>query len=93
MNKHLGPYNPKREGNIIFFNYVQNPRGLKVSDGYCLCPLIEDGPEIFSPTYCQCSVGYVEMIFKNITGRNTSVELLESLRTGGSSCRFKIEVI
>jgi hypothetical protein len=90
ISTYLGEGNPKREGNKIDFHYVRNRRGLKVEDGYCLCPLIENGPARLSPTYCQCSVGYVGQMFKGITGRNVSVELQESLRTGGKSCRFRI---
>src|SRR5512146_4400 len=27
----------KREGNDIYFDYVQNPKGMKVKNGWCLC--------------------------------------------------------
>lgn len=84
--------NPRREGNSIYFSYTKNPKGLKVADGFCLCPMVEDGPAKLSPTFCQCSVGYVELLFKKITGRDVKVELLESLRSGGKQCSFKIEV-
>lgn len=87
-----GNRNPRREHNIIYFNYVRNPNDLKIADGYCLCPVIEDGPVKISSTYCQCSVGYVEQMFRKVTGREVSVTLLESLRTGGKQCRFKIEM-
>lgn len=93
FHKWAGDDNPRRENNTIFFHYVGNPKGLKIADGYCLCPLIEDGPTTISPTFCQCSAGYVEQMFREITGRNVKVELLESLRSGGKSCRFKIEMI
>ena len=89
--KNLGKENIRREGNTVFFNYVGNPKGLKIADGYCLCPMIENGPAKLSPTYCQCSVGYVQYMFqKLITGKPVRVELLESLRGGGTACRFKV---
>lgn len=89
--KNLGKENIYRQDSVIFFNYVANPKGLKISDGYCLCPLIENKPETLSPTYCQCSVGYVKYMFQRfITFRPVEVELLESLRSGGKACRFKI---
>ncbi len=90
LNQYLGKDNPRREGKTIYFEYVGNPNGLKVADGYCLCPLVEDGPKTLSPTFCQCSVGYVGLMFKKITGRNVQVDLLESLRNGGKKCRFKV---
>ena len=48
--KNLGKENIYRRDDHIFFNYVGNPNGLKISDGYCLCPMIEDKPETLSPT-------------------------------------------
>ncbi len=87
----LGKENIYRTENTVYFNYVRNPNGLKISDGYCLCPMIENGPESLSPTYCQCSAGYVQFMFhKLITGKPVKVELLESLRGGGKACRFKV---
>lgn len=89
----LGEENIYREGNIVYFNYVANPRGLKISDGYCLCPMVENKPERLSPTFCQCSVGYVKYMFQRFfTLKPVQVDLLESLRTGGKACRFKISL-
>ncbi len=83
----------RREGNTVFFQYgkaEQNPYGLRIMDGYCMCPLVESGPEELSPTYCQCSAGYLKELFGRLTGKSVSVEVLETLRTGGSMCRFTI---
>ena len=89
--KELGKENIYRKDNTVFFNYVGNGKGLKISDGYCLCPMIENKPETLSPTYCQCSVGYVRYMFQRlITFKPVKVELLESLRSGGKACRFKV---
>lgn len=89
----LGKENIHREGNIVYFNYVGSPKGLKISDGYCLCPMTENGPSTLSPTYCQCSVGYVRYMFRKlITFKPVEVELLESLRSGGKACRFKVTI-
>jgi hypothetical protein len=80
----------RREGDIVYFDYVQNPAGLKESDGWCLCPLVEKGPEGLSGTFCECSVGYVTEMFTGIVGKPVRVELLESLKRGGKGCRFKV---
>lgn len=91
--KALGSENIYRTGNNVFFNYAGNPKGLKIADGYCLCPMLENGPSTLSATYCQCSVGYVGYMFqKLITGKPVQVELLESLRGGGKACRFKVTI-
>jgi len=90
INKNTGEIAAKRDGNVVEFHYVANPRGLRVADGYCLCPLVESGPEGLSGTYCDCSVGYVREMFETYTGRKATVELLESLKRGGKGCRFRI---
>jgi len=89
----LGKENIYRQDNTVYFNYVGNSKGLKISDGYCLCPVIENGPATLSPTYCQCSAGYVQYMFQRmITFKPVEVELLESLRGGGKACRFKVMI-
>ena len=92
LASHVGPENCRREGDVVFFNYRGSPGGLQISDGYCLCPLVEDGPTDLSPTYCHCSVGYVGYLFERWTGRTMRVDLLESLRGGGKACRFAVHV-
>jgi hypothetical protein len=92
LARHVGPENARREGDFVFFSYKQNPAGLSLKDGYCLCPLVEDGPSDLSPTYCHCSVGYVSYLFERNLGRPVRVELLESVRRGGKACRFAVHV-
>jgi hypothetical protein len=93
VQSYVGAEAIHREGDTIYFSYVQNPRGLKVADGYCLCPLVEKGPAGLSGTYCLCSVGYVQHMFESATGRPVKVELLESLKRGGKTCKFKITLV
>ncbi len=90
INKYAGEVAAERDGNVVDFHYVGNPRGLKVTDGYCLCPLVESGPAGLSGTFCDCSVGYVKEMFKTYTGRSVTVDLLESLKRGDKGCRFRI---
>jgi len=93
IQKHVGKDNCRLEGNTVYFNIVSNPRGLKVADGYCLCPAVEKGPEGLSRTFCRCSAGYVREMFLSVTGRNADVEILETVKWGGKACRFKITFI
>ena len=87
-----GPPPIRREGDVVYFDYVANPAGLKVADGWCLCPLVERGPDGLSGTFCECSVGYVREMFSQVTGNPVRVELLESLKRGGKACRFRIHL-
>jgi hypothetical protein len=87
----------RREGDrtIITFNWGrdhQNPWGLIMRDGYCMCPVVETGPPGLSPTYCQCSCGYVREIFERSLGRPVKVEVLDSLKMGGQDCIFRVEI-
>ncbi len=88
--RYVGKENCRREENRIYFNYFRNPKGLRVEDGYCLCPLLEDEPKQISPSYCRCSVGYVREMMHQALGKEVHVELKESLRSGGKGCKFVI---
>lgn len=92
INKYAGEDAAELKDEVIEFRYVKNPSGLKVADGYCLCPIVENGPEGLSGTYCHCSVGYVKEMFSLYLKREVDVELLESLKRGGKTCRFKITI-
>jgi hypothetical protein len=85
-----GKENCRLDGNTVYFNYVQNPRGLRVADGYCLCPIVEKGPEGLSGTFCYCSAGYVRAMFESLTGKNATVEILETIKRGDKGCKFKV---
>ncbi|MFO7446633.1 MAG: DUF6144 family protein [Ignavibacteriaceae bacterium] len=93
INQYAGEEAASFKDNVIEFRYVKNPAGLKVADGFCLCPLVEKGPEGLSGTYCHCSVGYVKEMFGMYLKRQVEVELLESLKRGGKTCRFKITLV
>jgi len=73
---------------------IVSPRvGRSFGDGqYCMCPLVESGPPGLSPTFCLCSTGYVREIFERQLARPVTVELVESLKTGGRDCVFRVTV-
>ncbi len=86
LQKYAGDENCRREGDTIYFNY-------KITDGKCLCPMVESGPPGLSGTYCECSAGYVQSMFEIRTGKTVQVELLESLKRSGKGCKFKIQLV
>jgi hypothetical protein len=93
LQKHLGKENCWMDGKNVYFNYVSNSRGLRKEKEYCLCPMVEKGPEGLSGTYCECSIGYVRVMFSSSTEQQVEVELLESLKRGGKRCRFRITIV
>jgi hypothetical protein len=81
------------ESTTIYYGWAgkQNPQGLSLKEGYCMCPLVENEMPGLSPTYCHCSAGYVAEGMERATGRKVkSVEILESVKRGGTDCRFKV---
>ena len=81
------------ESTTIHFGWAgeQNPQGLSLKEGYCMCPLVENEIPGLSPSYCNCSAGYVAESMERFTGRKVrSVEILESVKRGGKDCRFRV---
>ncbi|MFH2034973.1 MAG: DUF6144 family protein [Candidatus Zixiibacteriota bacterium] len=92
-----GGYQISKDNGIttIIYNWGrdhQNPWGLIMNDGYCMCPIVETGPKDLSSTFCNCSAGYVGEMFERWLGKAVKVEVMESLKSGGNDCIFKIEV-
>jgi len=60
----------------------------------CFCGLMKGLPPdaAVSPTYCLCSVGFVETYWAGVLDKPVRVELLESCLSGGSECRFAVRV-
>jgi len=85
----------RRDGDTIVVLYKwgikQNPYGLSMREGYCMCPIAESGLPGLSGTFCECSGGYVKEGLERATGMKViAVEVLESLLRGGKDCRFKL---
>jgi hypothetical protein len=77
---HRGQENVYRKGNVVRLTYDR-----------CLCQLVADVPKI-SASYCHCSIGWVKEMFETASGRPVRVEALETVKRGGSACRFDIHL-
>ncbi len=59
----------------------------------CLCQVgVRKTVEPISKTYCSCSLGWMKSLFNMLLGNNFTVELLESVVSGGKNCRFVINL-
>jgi hypothetical protein len=60
----------------------------------CFCSLMLALPEGIntSPTYCQCSRGFVEKYWEGALGRPVRVEVKETAITGADECKFIIHL-
>ena len=80
------------EGNVISFEFVGSAEtGQASPENVCLCPTAEaqKAGEI-SPTFCHCSVGYVQEMHERMLGRPVEVELVDSVLRGGKRCKFRM---
>lgn len=82
FNREFAPENSlEYKGGEYYFSY---PR--------CYCSAVARGEGTLPVTWCLCSLGYVKRLFDHALGCDTYVELLESIKTGGARCLFKITV-
>lgn len=67
------------EGDTLFFSYP-----------VCYCPCVKRTDKPISKTWCYCTLGYTKRLFDYTFGCDTDVELMETVKTGGSRCLMKI---
>jgi hypothetical protein len=79
----------ERQGDILIQYYT--PRTYS-TPRRCFCGLMVALPEgvNLSPTYCQCSRGFVEKYWEGALGRAVKVEVKETCMTGADECKFII---
>ncbi len=78
-------------GNTLVQYYT--PKRMK-SNERCFCSLIKHLPEAVnaSPTYCQCSRAFIQMVWENALGRPLKVEVKETALSGAEECKFIIHL-
>jgi len=80
-----------REGNTLYQFYT--PRAF-TRPMRCYCALLRglSDDEKVSVTYCHCSKGFVKKFWENVLGRPVRVELMQSVVSGASECKFAIHI-
>jgi hypothetical protein len=81
----------ERQGNRLIQFYTPHTYG---SGMHCYCSLMRGLPEgeNVSPTYCQCSRGFVQKYWEGILGRPVQVELGETAISGADECKLVIHL-
>jgi hypothetical protein len=81
----------ERAGDVIYQYYTPRSYSRPMR---CFCSLVKGLPEAetVSPTYCECSRGFVEWTWELILGRPVQVEVIETCMTGASECKFAIRL-
>jgi predicted hydrocarbon binding protein len=71
----------KKEGDVIF-SICQS----------CGCPLVLAELVELTPTFCECSRGWVKAVFDAALGKPVEVELDQAIGRGDPVCKFVVEV-
>lgn len=79
----------EREGDVLVQYYTPHAYSPSMR---CYCSLVRGLPKsvVTSPTYCQCSRGFVEKYWEGILGRAVRVELGTTAISGADECQFTI---
>ncbi|MFW9923735.1 MAG: DUF6144 family protein [Candidatus Thorarchaeota archaeon] len=57
----------------------------------CYCPIIGDiPPGQISPTYCNCSRGWVKELIESASGKSIDVIIDEAVTKGDSRCKLRV---
>ncbi len=82
----------ERKNNVIFQYYT--PKAF-TRPMRCYCSLLRGLPEsvTISKTYCYCSKAFVKKFWEEVLEKPLKVELLQSVVTGDSECKFSIKVV
>jgi len=80
-----------REGNTLYQFYTPQSFTRPMR---CYCSLFKGLPseDTVSPTYCNCSKGFVEKYWEAILQKPVIVNLLQSAISGGKECKFAIHL-
>ena len=57
----------------------------------CYCACVKRVPGEVSKSWCYCTLGNAEGIFKEVFKKEIKVTLLESIKTGGARCVIEVE--
>ena len=58
----------------------------------CYCPFVKAYPEKLSPTWCNCSRGWIKELFESALGKPVDVKLEKSIKQGDNICKFKVRL-
>lgn len=57
----------------------------------CYCACVKRVPEELSRTWCYCTLGNAEGIFREVFQKDVKVTLLESIKSGGERCAIEVQ--
>ena len=58
----------------------------------CYCPLVKAYKGELSPSFCNCSRGWIKELFESALDKPVRVELEKSIKKGDDLCKFKVRL-
>jgi predicted hydrocarbon binding protein len=55
----------------------------------CYCPLVKTYPDKLSPTFCNCSRGWIRELFESVLEKPVDVKLEKTIKQGDDICKFR----
>lgn len=77
----IGKQNVYKNGNTIHLKYTR-----------CYCPLVANGPERLSKTYCYCSRGWILEMFETALEKSVEVKTIQTIKRGDPTCKFIVQI-
>ncbi len=71
----------KREGKKVYVIYEK-----------CYCPLVKGHPNRVSPTFCNCSRGWIMELFESALERPVEVKMVSTIAKGDEICKFEVRL-
>jgi hypothetical protein len=81
----------EKKGNVLYQYYTPASFTRPMR---CYCSMLSKLPDdqTVSPTYCQCSRGFVEKFWEETLGRKVEVDVAETCVTGAKECKFVVRL-
>lgn len=75
---------------FAFLEYV-NDNKILFCYPECYCACVKRVPRGLSETWCYCTLGNAEGIFREVFGKSVTVTFLESIKAGADKCVMEVE--
>jgi len=56
----------------------------------CYCPMVRDYRDKLSPSFCNCSRGWIKELFESVLEKPVEVKLKKSIVRGDGDCEFRV---
>lgn len=98
MLKYLNKASDTKEF-VVLFNQNENFASMEyISENRllfcypeCYCGCVKRIPENLTKTWCYCTIGNAESMFREVFQKNVKVTLKESIKTGAKRCAMVVE--